>query len=79
MISTVTQKPSKSNVRYQHIRYSGYVALGSIGACALTGMKSVNFPHKMRVHKYSAILTAVSSLWHFGAIKRWDKVFNRNN
>ena len=81
MISAVTQQPihKKSNLRYQNIKYSGYIALGSIGACALTGMKQVKFPNKMRVHKYSAILTAVSSLWHLGAIKKWDKIFTNNN
>jgi len=67
---------SKSNLRYLNIKYSGYAALGGLGVCALTGLKSVKFNHKSTVHKYSAILTVVSSLWHLGAIKRLDKIFS---
>lgn len=77
MINTVTQQPihTKPNRRYQNIKYSGYVGLCSIGVCALTGFKQVKFPHKMKIHKASAIITAISSLWHLGAIKKWDRFF----
>ena len=68
---------SKSNIRYLNIKYSGYTALGGLGLCALTGLKSVKFKHKPLIHKYSAILTLISSLWHLGAIKRWDKLFSK--
>lgn len=80
MISAVTTNniQKKSNARYKNIKYSGYIALGSIGVCGLTGIKQVKFPHKMKLHKISALVTAVSSLWHLGAIKRWDKILVNN-
>lgn len=77
-ITTATPKKmyKKSNARYQNIKYSGYIALGTLGVCSLTGLRQIKFPKKMQVHKVSAILAGVSSLWHLGAIKRWDKVFS---
>ena len=65
----------KSNARYKNIKYSGYASLGFMGVCALTGLKQVKFPHKMQIHKFSAILTGATAIWHLGAIKRWDKFF----
>ena len=83
MISAVSfhsdKTPHKFNLRYANIKYSGYTALGAIGVCALTGFKQVKIPHKMALHKCSAIITALSSLWHLGAIKRWDKFFTKQN
>ena len=71
-------KPKKFNARYLNIKYSGYASLGFMGICAATGLKQVKFPHKMQVHKYSAVMTAVTALWHLGAIKRWDKLFSKH-
>lgn len=71
------QMYKKSNARYQNIKYSGYISLGAMGVCSLTGLRKVRFPKKIQVHKISAILTAVSGLWHLGAIKRWDKIFSK--
>ena len=72
-VTTFTQHP-KSNTRYKNIKYSGYIGLAGIGTCALTGLKQVKIPHKAKIHKYTAILTAISGLWHLGAIKGWDKL-----
>ncbi len=69
----------KSNTRYLNIKYSGYASLGFMGVCALTGIRQTKIPNRMQVHKYSAILTAVTALWHLGAIKKWDKLFLKNN
>jgi len=76
-VTTFTQSP-KSNARYKNIKYSGYIALTGIGICGLTGIKQVKIPHKMKLHKYAAIITAISGLWHLGAIKRWDKIIRTN-
>ena len=65
---------SKTNLRYLNIKYSGYASIGGLGICALSSLKSVKFKHKPTIHKYSAIFTIVSSLWHLGTIKRWDKI-----
>ena len=80
MMNTITTPQptlhNKSKARYLNIKYSGYTALGGLGICGLTGLRQVKFPKKMQVHKYSAILTVITSLWHLGAIKRWDNIFN---
>lgn len=73
------QNHNKSKARYLNIKYSGYAALTGLGVCGLTGLKQVRIPKKMQVHKYSAILTAVTSLWHLGAIKRWDNILSKKN
>lgn len=80
MINSVTtatpqQMHKKSMARHQNIKYSGYVAMGTLGICSLTGLRQVKFPKKMQVHKISAIIAGISTLWHFGAIKQWDKIF----
>ena len=68
---------SKTNLRYLNIKYSGYTALGGLGICALSSLKSVKLKHKPAIHKYSAILTIISSLWHLGSIKKWDKFLTK--
>ena len=72
-VTTFTEHP-KSNTRYKNIKYSGYISLAGIGTCALTGLKQIKIPHKAKIHKYTGILTAISGLWHLGAIKGWDKL-----
>ena len=75
-VTTFTQN-KKSNTRYKNIKYSGYIGLAGIGVCALTGLKHVKIPQKMKIHKFTAILTAISGLWHLTAIKGWDKYFSK--
>ncbi len=70
--------PRKTNMRYLNIKYSGYAALTLGSVCGITGLSGVRFPHKMKVHKYSAYLAGITSLWHLGAIKQWDKIFSKN-
>jgi hypothetical protein len=50
-----------------------------MGICALTGLKQAKIPNSVQVHKYSALLTTVTALWHLGAIKKWDNLFLKNN
>ena len=69
----------KSKARYLNIKYSGYAALTLGSVCGITGLRKVRFPYKMKVHKYSAYLAGISSFWHLGAIKQWDKIFSKNN
>lgn len=76
--ATPKQMHKKSNTRYQNIKYSGYISLGALGICSLTGLRQVKFPKKFAVHKISAILAGISGLWHLGAIKRWDNIFHNN-
>ena len=68
----------QNNKRYLNIKYSGYITLSSIGLCCLTGVKQIKIPQKAKIHKYSAIITGISSLWHIAAIKRWDRLFTKN-
>lgn len=75
--SLAVQPVRKSKCRHLNIKYSGYAALSFGTVCGLTGLKSVKFPYKMKVHKYSAYLAAITSFWHLGAIKQWDKIFKK--
>lgn len=72
-------EPKKSNARYLNIKYSGYASLGCMGVCALTGLRQIKIPNRVQVHKYSAMLTTVTALWHLGAIKKWDNLFLKKN
>ena len=72
-------EPEKPNTRYLNIKYSGYASLGFMGVCALTGLRQIKIPNRVQVHKYSAMLTTVTALWHLGTIKKWDKLFLKKN
>ncbi len=45
---------------------TGYAAAAFGTVCGVTGLKSVKFSNKMKVHKYSAWLAAVSTFLHIG-------------
>lgn len=68
MINAITPKPLRKKI----VSYSGYTAMGFGTVCGVTAMKSVKFPNKMKVHKYSAYLAGLSTLVHFIAVK-WKK------
>lgn len=70
-------KSNKWNLRRHLVSDTGYAALGFGTVCGITGMKKVKFPHKMQVHKYSAYLTGITSLLHFGFIKGLDRIFTK--
>ncbi len=74
---TGTQTQSKYG-RHQVIQDSGYIAIASGTLCGVTGFRQIKFPHKMKVHKYSAYIAAITSFLHWGAVKRWDKKFLKN-
>lgn len=52
---------------------TGYAALGFGTVCGITGMKKIKFPHKMKVHKFSAYLAGITSFLHFGFVKGLDR------
>ena len=59
--------------RRQIIRDSGYAAIGAGTLCGITGFKQVKFANKMKIHKYSAYLAALTTFIHLASIKLWDK------
>jgi len=74
MISAVNlAQPKAKYGRRQIVRDSGYTAIAAGTLCGITGLKSVKFHHKMKVHKYSAYIALAASLLHWGAVKMWDK------
>ena len=80
MISSVTSTPTQSKYgRRQFIRDSGYTAVATGTICGITGFRQIRFPHKMKVHKYSAYIAAITTFLHWGAAKRWDKKIFKNN
>ena len=72
--------PSQTQPKYgrrQLVRDSGYAAIAAGTLCGISGLRKVKFPHKMKVHKYSAYIATIASFLHWGAVKRWDKkLFN---
>lgn len=72
MITPVQPSVDKKPLRKQIVSYSGYSAMGLGTLCGVTALKSVKFPNKMKVHKYSAYLAGISTLLHFTAVK-WKK------
>ena len=48
------------------VSVTGYAAADFGTVCGVTGLKSVKFSNKMKVHKYSAWLAAVSTFLHIG-------------
>lgn len=71
-------KTGKKSLHRRLVSDSGYAALGFGTVCGITGMRKVKFPHKMKVHKYSAYLAGITSFLHFGFVKGLDKIFNKN-
>ena len=67
----------KSNYRHKLVSYSGYAAMGFGTITGVSGFKSVKFPGKMKVHKISAWMAAISTFVHFAVIKRVDKIFQK--
>ena len=75
MIKSVDSVTKSNFSRYNHIKYSGYIAIGTTIACALSGMRQIKLPKKSMIHKTFAIISLISMIWHLGAIKQWDKGF----
>lgn len=81
MINPVNTNPIPQNNRIKHkklVSATGYAAMGFGTICGVTGLKSVKFPHKMNVHKYSAWLAAFSTVLHLGITKGFDRIFNKS-
>lgn len=78
MIKAINPAQTQSKYgRRQIIRDSGYTAIAAGTLCGITGMRSVKFPYKMKVHKFSAYTAAITAFLHWGAVKGWDKKVNR--
>lgn len=71
------QPDAKWQRRSRLVKWSGYAALGFGTVCGVTGFKTVKFPHKHTVHKYSAYLAGITSFLHLGFIKGLDRIFDK--
>ncbi len=77
MINSVTQTPSiqtkQRQIHKKLVSSTGYAAVGLGTLCGATGLKSVKFKNKMKVHKYSAWFAGLFTLLHLGIAKGLDK------
>ena len=77
MVNPITSTPVQTKYGRRHIiRDSGYTAVAAGTVCGITGFRQIRFPYKMKVHKYSAYIAAITTFLHWGAVKRWDKKFS---
>ncbi len=84
MINSVTSTPvqQNDNRRKLHknlVSATGYTAAGLGTICGVTGLKSVKFSNKMKIHKYSAWLAAVATALHIGIAEGLDKFFYKKS
>ena len=79
MVKAISTTDNSKNTRYQHIKYSGYLGISSLGLCGITGINDFKIPKRRPLHKLSALVCLASGLWHLGAIKHWDKFFVTKN
>lgn len=84
MINPVTSTPVQQNdnrrkLHKKLVSVTGYTAAGLGTICGVTGLKSVKFSNKMKVHKYSAWLAAVSTALHIGIAEGLDKFFYKKS
>ena len=79
MINPVTPTPQNNRIKHKKlVSGTGYAAMGFGTVCGVTGLKSVKFPQKMKVHKYSAWPAAFSTMLHYGIAKGLDNLFYKN-
>lgn len=74
-VSTVKQNGNRRKVHKNLVTGTGYAATGFGTLCAITGFKSVNFSNKMKVHRLSAWVAAISTVLHIGVIKGFDRFY----
>lgn len=74
----LVQNNNKRKLHKKLVSYTGYTAMGFGTVCGVTGLKSVKFPYKMKVHKYSAYLAGIATVMHFAIAKGLDKLFQKN-
>lgn len=80
MIPPVTASPNiqqskNRTLRKNLVSNSGYAAVACGVLCAVTGMKSLKFEHKMKIHKISAALAGIFTILHISVIKGLGKKF----
>ncbi len=74
----VVQNDNKQNIHKRLVSDTGYAAVGFGTVCGVTGLKSVKFNNKIKVHKCSALLAAISAALHFGFTKGLGSFINHN-
>lgn len=71
--SSAAQTQNTKNFRKNFVSISGYAAVGFGTVCGVTGLKNVKFRNKMKIHKYSAYLAALSTFLHIAVIENFLK------
>ena len=73
-----TRNENRRKAHKKLVSATGYAAIASGTACGITGLKSVKFQNKMKVHKYTAYLAAAFTFLHLGIAKGLDKLFYKD-
>ena len=69
------QKNSRQKLHKNLVNGTGYAATGFGTLCGITGLKSIKFANKIRIHSLSAWLAAISTVLHIGVIKEFDRFY----
>lgn len=75
---SLQKNDSRWKIHKTLVSVTGYSAAAVGAACAVTGMKSVKFANKMKVHKYSGWFAGFSTIMHIAVIKGIDKFLYKN-